>query len=115
MQKAVNQTTVDEWIELAHNDREAFEARRQEAIDRIINRASETNQRRLRGLQFNVDMARRRSSTPYAACLRINSLMWQSVSRLKNALDALANECPRTGARPAAERPCARVVVLRRR
>ncbi len=69
----------DEWERLARTDPDAFEERRRLAIEELISRASEDRRQRLRGLQFRVDMERQRAPTPMAACLRLYTMMWDSV------------------------------------
>lgn len=81
----------DDWMALHARDPEAFEARRQAWVDQVIDSAPVEYQRRLRGLMFQVDMERRRSSNPMDACLRISSLMWDKFGDLKSHLNAMAN------------------------
>ena len=69
----------DHWLALARDDPEAFEVERRALIEALILRAAPDRQRRLRGLQFRIDMERRRARTPMAACLRFQSLMWDSL------------------------------------
>lgn len=83
----------DEWATLARNDPAAFEARRFALIEEFLRQFPPPDQRRLRGLQFRIDMERRRARTPMAACLRLSAMMWDSLlgsHGLKHALDALA-------------------------
>jgi hypothetical protein len=61
----------DAWAALAQNDPAEFELRRQQAIEALIQSASPTHQRRLRGLQFRIDMERARCRSPMAACIRL--------------------------------------------
>jgi Protein of unknown function (DUF3135) len=82
----------DEWSRLAKIDPTAFEARRLALIEEYLRRFPPLDQRRLRGLQFRIDMERRRARTPMAACLRLSSMMWESLlgnHGLKMALDTL--------------------------
>lgn len=44
-------------------------------------------QRKLRGLQFHIDMEIRRSKTPMAACIKISEMMHGSLSKLRSALN----------------------------
>lgn len=69
----------DEWKSLASNDPEAFEQRRQAVIDDFLKSVPESRQRRMRGLQFRIDMERRRARTPLGACIKISSMMWDSL------------------------------------
>lgn len=70
----------DSWASLARNDPAGFELQRRNIIDAIIERALPRQRRRLRGLQFRIDMERRRARSPMAACVRIQSLMWDSLA-----------------------------------
>jgi len=82
----------DEWAALARTDPHAFEARRLALIEDYLGQFPSPEQQRLRGLQFRIDMERRRARTPMAACLRLSSMMWDSLlgsHGLKTALDAL--------------------------
>lgn len=82
----------DDWSRLAKDDPSAFEARRLALIEEFLRQFPQPDQRRLRGLQFRIDMVRRRARTPMGACLKISSMMWESLlgSRgLKTALDTL--------------------------
>lgn len=86
------QFDFDEWSALAKSDPAAFEEKRLALIEEFLRDLPEYDQKRLRGLQFRIDMERRRARTPMAACLRLSAMMWDSLlgSRgLKNALDAL--------------------------
>ena len=69
----------DRWATLARDDPEAFEAARRARLEALIACAAPTRRARLRGLQFRVDMERRRASNPLAACIRIQALMWDSL------------------------------------
>jgi hypothetical protein len=68
----------DAWAALARNDPAEFELQRQQAIEALIQSASPTHQRRLRGLQFRIDMERARSKSPMAACLRLYQMTMDS-------------------------------------
>lgn len=77
----------DRLLELAKNDPEGLERIRQEACEALIGEAPQRLQRRLRGLQFQIDMQRRRSKTPLDACIRISEMMHDSVWSLRTALN----------------------------
>jgi len=82
----------DDWSRLAKVDRFAFEARRLALIEDFLRQFPQPAQRRLRGVQFRIDMVRRRARTPMGACLKISSMMWESLlgrHGLKSALNAL--------------------------
>ena len=69
----------DHWAALARDDPDRFEELRRHRVDELIQRSAPQQQQRLRGIQFRIDMERRRASTPMGACVRIQSLMWDSV------------------------------------
>lgn len=75
----VKQFDFDEWHQLANSDPDAFEQKRQKAINKIIQNAPQAKQKRLRCLQWRIDQTRRLSTTPLAACIKISKLMWNSV------------------------------------
>lgn len=101
----------EEWALLAKTDPQAFEAKREEAIALFIAGASPRMQSRLRGLQWRVDMDRRRASNPLSSCMRIFNQMWKSVYDERGLLDALRGvDCT-----PLPERTPAVVLNLARR
>jgi len=82
----------DDWSRLAKDDPSAFEARRLALIEAFLRQFPQSDQQRLRGLQFRIDMVRRRARTPMGACLKISSMMWESLlgnRGLKTAFDTL--------------------------
>lgn len=68
----------DEWLALAQEDPAAFERRRSRLIEDVIQDAPDHLHQRLRGLQFRIDMERRRARTPMGACVRISGMMWNA-------------------------------------
>jgi len=101
----------EEWALLAKTDPAAFEAKREEAIAQLIDGASPRMQTRLRGLQWRIDMDRRRSSNPLSSCMNIFNQMWTSVYGERGLLDALHGfDCG-----PLPERSPAEVLNLDRR
>jgi len=77
----------DKWKELAETNPEAFEFNRRRVIDALLAKAKHSD--RLRGLQWRIDAERDRSKTPMSACLRLSSMMLDSVygeTGLANAL-----------------------------
>jgi hypothetical protein len=85
----------DEWMRLARCDPAEFERRRRVAIESAISHASARSQHKLRGLQWRIDMERQRARSPMAACIRISSMMWESVAGQGGLLEVL--EALRTG------------------
>ena len=89
-----NQKTEDyafeDWQRLHASDPEAFEIRRKEALEAVIQTAPARMQQRLRGVQFRADMERTRAGSDLASCLKAQSMMWDSLLRLRDALAELS-------------------------
>lgn len=100
---AYNAFDFETWSELANNDPEGFEARRQRAIDEAIRRAAPRTQKRLRRLQWKLDQVRATSATPMAACIRMNRMMWDRVTGPGGLLDTLTEGGPTPEQRPRAQ------------
>lgn len=75
----------DEWSSLARTAPDEFEDRRHRVIEQII--SSSTDIRRLRGLQCRIDLERTRARTPLKACLRLSSMMWDSLYACRSELN----------------------------
>ena len=69
----------DEWLALAKSDPEAFEQRRKAVIETYLSGLPPSKQRRMRGLQFRIDMERRRAHTAMGACIKLSSMMWDAL------------------------------------
>lgn len=80
--------TTEELLKLAKEDPIALEALRQREIEALIDSAPANTQRRLRGLQFQIDAKRRASKNPMAACVAISQMMFNSVYELNEALNS---------------------------
>ncbi len=80
----------DEWCELAQKDPEAFEAKRKAAIDEVITSASPGMEKRLRQLQWRIDMERKRCKTPMMSCMKLFDMMWDFVHAEHGLLYAVA-------------------------
>jgi hypothetical protein len=75
-------------VDMARNDPDGLEALRRRLCNRVIEQAAPAQRRRLRGLQFQVDMERRRAGTPLGALIRIYAMMHVSLAQLALALNA---------------------------
>lgn len=69
----------DEWLELANRDPDGFEQRRRAVIENYLGSLPPSKQRRMRGLQFRIDMERRRAHTSMGACIKLSSMMWDAL------------------------------------
>lgn len=79
------------WRDLAKKDPDAFEQKRAEAIEAFLTDVpSEELKRRLRGLQWRVEIERKRSYNAMDSAIRIYDMMWDSVARNYEELQKLA-------------------------
>lgn len=84
--------TIDQLIELAKNNPEELERLRQRQVNALIASAPEHMQRRLRGLQFQIDCKREIHSSAMGSCLAITRMMMDSLQQLNQALQGLTGE-----------------------
>ncbi len=77
----------DQLVEMAQHRPQELEALRTALVEEVIASARGDRQRKLRGLQFQIDMARRKSKSPLGACIRISELMYESLAELRECLN----------------------------
>lgn len=77
-----NNIDFDHWSEIARTNPETFEAMRTEIIRSCIDHAPEDQQKRMRGLQWQIDCLRDQSRNPLSACLKISRMMWDTLQKL---------------------------------
>ncbi len=77
--KHLTEGGFDYWFALSKKNPEAFEARREACIEALILSAPVKQQKRLRGLQWQIDVMRQRAKNPMAACVEISGVMWEQV------------------------------------
>ncbi len=80
----------DQWCELAKSDPEQFEAKRREVIDEFISSASPSMEKRLRQLQWRIDMERKRCKNPMMSCMKLFDMMWDFVHAERGFLHAVS-------------------------
>lgn len=81
----------DSAVALAIKDPEAFEEYRLKIIDTLIQRAPERTQLHLRRLQWRIKQVKRSSPNPFEACVKLQQMMWHSVSDQSNLAQSLEN------------------------
>lgn len=88
---------IDQLIKLAQSNPTKLEEIRLREIEALISSAPEDMQRRLRGLQFQIDCRRQLHKTSLGSCISISQMMHESVGKLNSALHGLAatEEAPR--------------------
>jgi hypothetical protein len=81
----------DHLSELFKTDPEKFERVRREKIEQMIQSASESSQRRLRGLQFQIDAKREiYKHKPFVSCMEISKMMHSSFEKMRYELNKCA-------------------------
>ena len=79
-------------MQFARDDPVAFEAWRQETIEKFIQSTPSAQQRGLRGVQFRVECIRRCSRSALGATVKIYGLMWQNFIGLNNNWQGFRDE-----------------------
>lgn len=77
----------DTLAEMAETDPRGFELLRTEICEEFILDAPKHLQARLRGIQFQVDMERRRSASTMSACIRLSQMMNDALIMLNAVLE----------------------------
>ena len=81
----------DHWSTLASSDPQKFEQLRKDKISNLINGANGQRQKRLLGLQWQIDSVRKQhKDSSVAACLAISKLMWETFQQLAEVLQSQA-------------------------
>jgi len=85
---SINDIDFEYWSILASTDPKKFEQLRQDQITAIIEKtSSQRQQRRLRGLQWRIDIIREQhKDSAMAACIAISELMWETFEQLAELL-----------------------------
>lgn len=79
--------TFDVLVDMARNDPQRLEALRRKLTDSVIAGAdTEQKRKRLEGLQFRVDLERRRARTPLAATIKISEMMCHALADLHRSM-----------------------------
>lgn len=79
----------ERWATLARENPEEFERQRKQMIDEIINNSPEMMQKRMQGIQWQIDQVRQTAKTPMAACIKISSMMWDRVLGENGLVEAI--------------------------
>ncbi|MFT7558938.1 MAG: hypothetical protein ACI93R_000841 [Flavobacteriales bacterium] len=79
--------SFDRLSELAQRDPKQLERMRLQEVEQLIQSAPESYQRRLRGLQFQIDCKRELHKNSVGACVELSKMMLDSVQRLNTVLN----------------------------
>lgn len=91
----------EQLAKIAKEDPERLEQIRQDLINELIESVPEHRQKRLRGLQFQIDCQRKLHSSPMGACIAISRMMHESLHRLNDLLNAQDEQAPEPSIEPA--------------
>jgi len=105
--------SFDQLSKMAETHPEALEQFRQREVESLIAKAPADIQRRLRGLQFQIDCQRRVHPNPIGACIAISKMMHESVLRLHHALSGIPKN-KTTAALSNTARPSGQVIAFPR-
>lgn len=86
--------SIDTLIALAKSNPDELERLRKRYVEQLIDTAPESIQRRLRGLQFQIDSRRSLHTTPMGSCIMLSKMMLDSLSRLNSALHGTLQATP---------------------
>lgn len=64
----------DYWMKLNKDDPDVFEDKRKKLLDQFIENSFH-HKRRIQGLQFKIDMERRKARSAMGSCIRLSDLM----------------------------------------
>lgn len=111
--KEKSRFNFDAWKKLAETNPEAFEIQRRKVLQAEIAKAPKPLQHRLTGLQWRVDMERKRCSNPTQSMITIYKKMWNSVYGENGLLSALhANTASQLAAASRQDKASPRAEVL---
>lgn len=79
----------DTLMEMAQHDPQALEALRQKLTDEIVEQSNQKQRRKLEQLRFRIEGERYRAATPLASCIRLSSLMHDTLYHLHTHLEKL--------------------------
>lgn len=77
---------IDQLIKMATDDPQGLEKIRTELCTRLIQNAPQQCQKRLHGLQFQIDMERRRSKNPIHSCIKLSRMMLDSYQDMRDVI-----------------------------
>ena len=83
----INLLDFEELLRLAQSNPDKLEQLRIQWCEKIIHDAPSEYRRKLRGLQFRIDMERRKAKSPMAACISLSGMMHDSFDSLRYALN----------------------------
>lgn len=89
--KPVTEFDFDQWVRLAQEDPDLFEQMRLQKIREMIEDVPEELRHRIEGLQWQIDQMRQTARNPMASCIKISSMMWDSVLGEEGLVQTIEN------------------------
>lgn len=89
--KPVTEFDFDQWVRLAQEDPDLFEQMRLQKIREMIEDVPEELRHRIEGLQWQIDQMRQSARNPMASCIKISSMMWDSVLGEEGLVQTIEN------------------------
>ena len=80
----------DAWMALYKKDPESFEKQKKDLVQEVINQAPEKMQRRLNGLQWQIDTEVKLAKNSLDGCIKVYQMMMDSVYEPGGLLEALS-------------------------
>jgi uncharacterized protein DUF3135 len=77
------------WRSLHQNSPELFEQEREEWLTKLINDAPVNYRKRLSGIKFHIDTIRSTEKNPLQTCVKLSSMMMDSINDVRMFLDEL--------------------------
>ena len=85
--------SVDELIKMAKEDPEALDALQKRESQKIIDNAAPENKVKLEGIQFKVDMIKRKNKDKHTKThLEVSDMMWEAFYEMNEGLQAFKTE-----------------------
>ena len=84
--KRFSHLDFDQLSALATDNPEAFERYREKLYQQAIDKAPTELQRRLKGMQFKINMAREYSKNSLSSCMKLSNMMQESLAELSRAI-----------------------------
>ena len=91
----------DTMMAMHRDNPEELERLRAELTGEVLKQAPDEIKRRLKGLQFRINMELRKAKTPQARCIKMSSMMHDAFSELNHRLNHFGDDQDEEPTRPA--------------
>lgn len=101
--------SIDSLFKMAQDDPEELERLRETLCTQLIENAPKRYQRRLNGLQFQINMMRKKSNNDLHCCIKLSEMMLESYQKLQSVINNLNQENCQTDVEKNTQ-PCADII-----